>query len=167
MKQFFFLFAVLISVAACQEADKKAAPGMSLEEREKALKDSSNFTTITWADAPENFNADSNAKRAPYEQEVAFIDLGKVKKGRKLEIPFYFTNSGTKNLVIQNAQPGCGCTIAEKPEQPIAPGKQGVIKAIYDTKDQGLGEHRKNVVVTANTLPANSHTLNFRVEVVE
>ncbi len=134
---------VVSALVACQSADQQK---ISFEEREKMLKDSANFTTIEWLDS-------------------TFIDLGQVKKGQVVEVPFHFRNAGSKNLVIGKVQPGCGCTVADTPKEPFAPGKEGVIKASFDSKGQNEGEHLKTVIVTANTLPSNTHELHFKVNI--
>lgn len=99
--------------------------------------------------------------------DSTYLDLGKVKKGKEVEVSFRFKNIGDKPLVITNVTAGCGCTVPEKPEQPFAPGDEGVIKAKFDSKNQAQGEHRKHVTVTANTVPESMHTLNFRVEIID
>lgn len=149
MKYLFIILAVIMSVSACQTADKKATgKTLTLEEKEKATKDSANFTTIQWLDS-------------------SYIDLGKVKEGRVVEVAFRFKNTGIKNLIIADVRPGCGCTTPEKPEQPFAPGEEGVIKAKFDSKGQHLGEHRKYVNVTANTSPSPTTELIFRVDIID
>ena len=61
---------------------------------------------------------------------------------------FNFTNSGNKDLIIQNVQSSCGCTIPKKPEGPIAPGESSEIIVKYDTKR--TGPFRKTITVTTN-----------------
>jgi hypothetical protein len=69
------------------------------------------------------------------------------------------------NLIIADVRPGCGCTDPEKPEEPIAPGKEGVIKAKFKSKGQHIGENRKYITVTANTKPSPTTELSFTAEV--
>ena len=88
-----------------------------------------------------------------------------MKEGEVLEVSFRFINTGDKNLIISDVRPGCGCTDPVKPEEPIAPGKEGVIKAKFNSKGQHIGEARKNITVTANTKPSPTTVLNFRAEV--
>ena len=149
MKKLLIILAAMISLAACQTADKKASgKTLTSEEKEKATKDSANFTTIQWLDS-------------------SYIDLGKVKEGRVVEVAFRFKNTGNKNLIIADVKPGCGCTTPEKPEKPYAPGEEGVIKAKFDSKGQHSGEHRKYVTVTANTSPSPITELTFRVDITD
>ena len=93
--------------------------------------------------------------------------LGKAQEGQVLEISWKFKNTGEKPLVFSEVHPGCGCTLADKPEQPVAPGKEGVIKAKFDTKGQRYSVI-KNVYVRANNKNKNGEgedILSFEVEV--
>lgn len=90
-------------------------------------------------------------------------DFGVVSEGEKVEANFRFRNSGTEQLVISNVVVSCGCTVAEKPEQPVAPGQEGVIKAFFDSKGRP-GPNHKTLTVYSNT-SQSIHTLMFDVEV--
>ena len=149
MKKLLFAFTLFISLAGCKPKDKPSVAETKPDETPvittpEAVAD--DLTTIQWLDS-------------------TYHDMGKLKKGTELEISFRFKNTGNKPLVIADVTAGCGCTIPEKPTEPYAPGKEGVIKAKFDSKNQSIGEHRKNVTVTANTLPETIHTLTFRVDV--
>lgn len=145
-KILFALFAA--GLFACQTADKKNTAALSQEEKDKAARDSANFTTIEWLD--------STVK-----------DLGNIKEGQVVEVSYRFKNSGDKPLIIAGVTASCGCTVPEKPEQPIAPGQEDVIKAKFDSKGRPKGENRKDVFVTANTKPESSIQLSFKVVVTE
>ena len=120
--------------------------GITEAEKKNALKDSANFTTIQWIDSTHR-------------------DFGKVKEGGIIEVSFPFRNSGDHNLIISDVRPGCGCTDPEKPEEPIAPGKEGVIKAKFKSQGQHIGENRKYISVIANTKPSRATELSFTIEV--
>lgn len=92
------------------------------------------------------------------------VDKGKITEGQKIEIPFRFKNTGANPLVIQSVQPGCGCTVADYPKQPIAPGGEGVIKGFFDSKGRP-GLANKTMTVYANTDGRQHHTLTFIVNV--
>ena len=145
-KILFILFAA--GLFACQSADKKTGSDMTQEQKDKAARDSANFTTIEWLD--------STVK-----------DLGKIKEGQVVEVSYRFKNSGDKPLIIAGVSASCGCTVPEKPEKPIAPGQEDVIKAKFDSKGRPKGEARKEVFVTANTKPESSMQLSFKVEITE
>jgi hypothetical protein len=78
-------------------------------------------------------------------------------------VSFPFRNSGNKNLIIENVSASCGCTVPEKPEEPFAPGKEGVIKARFDSRGKP-GEQLKYITVVTNT-QEKVYTLNFKVQV--
>jgi hypothetical protein len=75
-------------------------------------------------------------------------DFGNLQEGDPAEAEFVFTNTGKKPLIIQNVQPGCGCTTPFWSKDPVAPGKTGVIKAAYGTKGR-VGTFNKNITVTS------------------
>lgn len=146
MKRILFVL-VAAGLFACQTADKNSTKGLTRAERDSVAKDSANFTSIQWLDS-------------------TYKDLGKVKEGQVVEVAYRFKNTGNKSLVIVNVSASCGCTIPEKPEKPIAPGEEGVIKAKFDSKGRPVGEARKDVFVKANTQPQDQQ-LSFRVEITE
>src|SRR5450759_3906684 len=60
------------------------------------------------------------------------FDYGKVKQNVPPTATFVVTNIGTEPLIIEQANPTCGCTIADYTKLPIAPGQTGFIKATYN-----------------------------------
>ena len=147
MKKLLFVICVA-GLFACQTADKKTGAVLTQEEKDKAARDSANFTTIEWLD--------STVK-----------DLGQIKEGQVVEVSYRFKNTGDKPLIIAGVSASCGCTVPEKPEKPIAPGREDVIKAKFDSKGRPKGENRKDVFVTANTKPQSSTQLSFKVVITE
>ncbi|MEI6948248.1 DUF1573 domain-containing protein [Paraflavisolibacter sp. H34] len=147
MKRFLLIALAGSLLVACANSsqDKKAASGDSTTAATTAATDSANYTTLQWLDSTHQ-------------------DLPKVKEGQVVEVQWRFRNTGDKPLVITNASASCGCTVAEKPEQPIAPGGEGAIKAKFDSKGRE-GEQRKTVYVGANTKGTEMHELSFALEV--
>jgi Protein of unknown function (DUF1573) len=80
-------------------------------------------------------------------------DWGAATVGEKITHIYKFTNTGTEPLVILDAKASCGCTVPEKPQAPIAPGKTGEIKVVFDSNGKAAGQTAKTVTVTANTDP--------------
>lgn len=109
-----------------------------------ATMDSSKFTRIEWIDQDR--------------------DYGKVEEGQKVEVSFRFRNVGEHPLIIYTVSPGCGCTAAEPPKEPILPGKEGAITGSFDSKGRA-GTNNKSIYVKANTLDGTDHNLRFKVEV--
>ncbi len=73
------------------------------------------------------------------------IDLGKVKQGVPATATFTVTNISKDPLIIEQANPTCGCTISNYTKEPIAPGKTGVINATYNAA--GVSHFDKHLTV--------------------
>jgi hypothetical protein len=134
MKLFFTAIAAIVAFTACNSNEVKQTnsgdtTGNALHAQ--LLTDTTGYTQIKWIDSVKN--------------------IGLVTAGKKVEITFRFQNVGTKPLFIVDAQPGCGCTIADYPKEAIAPGKEGIITANFDVKAGTEGEFRKNIHVKTNT----------------
>jgi|SRR6185312_5176754 hypothetical protein len=105
--------------------------------------DSSQFTTIRWLDS-------------------TYQDFGTIPEGKKLEVAFHFLNSGTRPLIIEQVRPSCGCTVAEQPQEAIAPGKEGVIRATFNSEGR-VGVNNKSLYITANTKNSQNNEVRFSV----
>lgn len=77
--------------------------------------------------------------------ETETIDLGKVKQSNPATAVFVVTNVGKEPLIIEQANPTCGCTISDYTKEPIAPGKTGTIKATYNAA--GVSHFDKHLTV--------------------
>ncbi|GAA0725435.1 DUF1573 domain-containing protein [Aquimarina litoralis] len=91
-------------------------------------------------------NAQDAKAKIEFKSEV--IDYGEITKGSDGVRQFEFTNTGNAPLIISRVYSSCGCTIPKKPEDPIAPGENGVIEVKYDTKR--VGPIRKLITVYSN-----------------
>ncbi len=76
---------------------------------------------------------------------VETFDFGKIKQNTPTTATFIVTNIGKDVLIIDQANPTCGCTIADYTKTPIAPGKTGFVKATYDAA--ALGRIDKTLTV--------------------
>ena len=146
----FLIMTLALLASGCQNSDTKTETTETAAASNQGLTpagpDSTNFTTIEWSETTKNF--------------------GKITEGEKVEVAFHFKNTGEKPLVIQRVQPSCGCTVAETPEKPIAPGEEGVIKGAFDSNGR-TGMQHKSLSVQANTKGTQNHELVFEVEVVK
>lgn len=80
-------------------------------------------------------------------------DFGNVKEnGGDITHDFVFTNTGDGNLIIIDATATCGCTKPKYPENPIPPGKTGVIKVTYNPKHRP-GPIDRTITVRTNGSP--------------
>jgi Protein of unknown function (DUF1573) len=79
-------------------------------------------------------------------------NFGTVTDGELVNFSYRFVNTGKKDLVIFNAHASCGCTVPQKPEEPIKPGDTGYIKIVFDSKGR-VGEAHKSISVQSNAYP--------------
>ncbi|MEO8583302.1 MAG: DUF1573 domain-containing protein [Flavitalea sp.] len=126
-----------IFIAACGAVSDKKAEG--------AGNGGKDITTIQWIDSAR--------------------DYGTVIMGQKLAVAFRFKNTGTKPLVIESVHPGCGCTVADFPKEPIAPGAEGEITGVFDSHDREGTQH-KEINVKTNT-PGSTQNISFDVNVIK
>jgi len=133
------IFMLISFLASCRQNDSKASGTSSMQ----LPKDSTQYTKITWLDSTER-------------------DFGSIPEGQKLEVAYRFLNSGNKPLIIAKVQPSCGCTVAEQPDEPILPGKEGVIKASFNSEGR-IGINHKKIYVIANTQGTQSNEVEFVV----
>lgn len=87
------------------------------------------------------------------------FDAGRVVKGEVVHAKFKVTNTGDFPLVIGEVKVGCSCTLASKPEDPIAPGATGIIEASVDTEKIGTGVFNKSINIIANTVPSTTEVV--------
>ena len=126
---------------SCRQSDAKSKDGSSMQ----LPKDSTQYTKLTWLDSTTR-------------------DFGSISEGQKLEVAYRFLNSGNKPLIIARVQPSCGCTVAEQPDEPIMPGKEGVIKASFNSEGR-VGINHKKIYIIANTQGSQSNEVEFSVMV--
>lgn len=79
-------------------------------------------------------------------------NFGTVTDGEKVEYSYRFKNTGKKSLIVSSAVASCGCTVPEKPEEPIKPGETGFLKVVFNSKGR-VGEVHKEITVTSNAYP--------------
>jgi hypothetical protein len=132
------IFFTAIAMFSCTSGTSESG------NKEAAVQAPKTLTTIQWLDS---------AKQ-----------IGKITEGEKVEIAYRFVNTGNSPLVIENVVATCGCTVAEKPAEPVAPGKEGLIKAVFDSHGRPGSQH-KSLTVYANT-ETMIYPLTFDVEVL-
>ena len=76
-------------------------------------------------------------------------DFGTLQQGETGAFDFEFVNNGKTPLVISDAHASCGCTVANYPKDPVAPGKTGVIKVTYNSAGKS-GHQEKSIVIHTN-----------------
>lgn len=140
--KYVLVFIIAASLTACDDIDQTKNAGHA----QQAALDSTQFTTIQWIDSVKNF--------------------GKITEGQALDVSFKFRNTGDKPLIIRSVHPSCGCTAADPPKEPVAPGAEGEIKATFNSQGRE-GINRKDIYVEANTKGIQNHVVHFDVEVVK
>lgn len=76
-------------------------------------------------------------------------DFGEIIQGTKAKYTFTFINKGNTAVVISNAEASCGCTVPNFSKEPVAPGGQGSVTAIFDSSGK-IGNFAKNITVKTN-----------------
>lgn len=83
-----------------------------------------------------------------FETEVVKVDT--ISQGDVIDTAFVFTNTGNADLVIKSAKASCGCTVADYPKEPVAPGETAKISAKFNSAGK-RGEVKKTITIEANT----------------
>jgi hypothetical protein len=138
------LFLVASLVLIIGNRPQRLTPRIRSKSIEEMIDRSIPATSVLWLDSTQN--------------------LGNVMEGTVVNVQFRFKNTGNKMLVITDVAASCGCTVPEKPEKPIAPGAEGVIKATFDSKNR-IGTNHKVITVILNT-ENRTQQLVFDVEVI-
>lgn len=85
-------------------------------------------------------------------------DFGDVTYPSENIYTFKFKNTGNIPLIVESAKASCGCTVPNKPEEPILPGEMGEMDVIFRPKEGQQGSDvTKRVTVTANTEPGQTY----------
>ena len=78
------------------------------------------------------------------------FDVGKV-PFEPVVREYHFKNTSKEKLIIQKVNTGCHCTVADFPQEPIAPGATGIIKLTF-TPEQA-GSFYRIIMVYTNFAP--------------
>lgn len=99
--------------------------------------------------------------RAELKFEATEISL-KPKIGEKeLRAEFKFTNTGLEPISIKSVHSSCGCTVPDKPTDPIAPNASGVIPVSYKPADR---QGRQAQAIEVETSDGKHHELRLVVD---
>ena len=79
-------------------------------------------------------------------------DFGKVKEGDLVSYTFTVENKGKSDLIINNVQTSCGCTVAKFEKSPIKSGGSGKIELKLNTSGKN-GKVVKTATVFSNAQP--------------
>ncbi len=104
-----------------------------------------------------SFSQEEASKKSKKKEKPAIsfktnvIERNGIAYGADETFTFEFKNNSKTPVIVTNVGTSCGCTTANKPEEPIKPGKTGVIAVKYDTKR--VGNFTKEITVTTNAQP--------------
>ena len=73
-------------------------------------------------------------------------DAGTVKAGSTVTDNVRLINLSSQPVEV-DAQPGCGCTVADVPDKPLAPLHSEVVQLTVDTEDAQEGSQEKQVLL--------------------
>ena len=73
-----------------------------------------------------------------------------VAQGEVVVYEFTFTNTGKSPLIISAVNVGCGCTASKFSQEPIPPGKTGVVRLEFRTAGK-MGTQDKTATVVSNS----------------
>ncbi|MEI9957503.1 MAG: DUF1573 domain-containing protein [Ferruginibacter sp.] len=96
------------------------------------------------------------------------INQGNLKQNNPEEVKFVVTNISKEPLIIEQANPTCGCTIGDYTKTPIAPGATGYVSAKFNAVSPGHFEKHltvkfagaddiKNITITGEVLTAEEY----------
>ena len=91
-------------------------------------------------------------------------DFGDILQGDPVSYDFIIKNTGEGPLLIVSARAGCSCTVPKKPDHPINPGSEDVIRVQYDAKR--IGEFKKTITLTTNVRNSDKKQLIITGNVV-
>jgi len=138
-KVFITMLCLSVSVAAVKAQDKKAQnPGATVTAAPAA-------PAPPPPAAPKPISAD--AGKFKFNEETH--DYGEVMEGPLAETDFEFKNVGKEPIIISEAHGSCGCTVPKWPQEPILPGKKGIIHVAYTTQGR-QGPINKDVTINSN-----------------
>lgn len=97
-----------------------------------------------------NSKAQSQDSTLVIKFEKTVHDYGTIEQGSNGSVEFKFTNQGKTPLILNSVPSSCGCTVPSYTKEPVAPGKDGVIKVVYNTAS--IGSFSKSVTVNSNAV---------------
>lgn len=167
MKITFRLITALALVAVVMSCSDRASEKRiaELESRLAQVEGNKGATTTPTA-TPEAAPATEVKPEGPLpvaQFEKVEHDFGTIQDGQKVNYRYKLTNNGEAPLIIQSAQPSCGCTVPTFSQEPIPVGGSGFIDVEFDSSGKP-GINNKTITVTANTWPKVT-TLRFKAMV--
>jgi hypothetical protein len=161
-KSMLFFAVVLVCFTACKDraAEKRIA---ELESRLAEVEGKKPTTTNVPPPPNPTVAAPEEKPEGPLpiiQFETTEHDFGTIKEGDIVEYVYKVKNTGEAPLIIQGAQPSCGCTVPDFSKEPIPVGGTGYVKAKFDSNGK-QNVQNKTITVSANTWPKQT-VLRFK-----
>ena len=126
-----FLWILPIALlASCNQSEENSSTSDNNESAENTIESANTATSDNPQNQAETVLGDVQFK------DTLFM-FGRVEEGVEVEHVFTFKNTGKGEVFISQVSPGCTCTVTDYTKEAIAPGKEGKIKATFDTKGKG------------------------------
>jgi hypothetical protein len=97
--------------------------------------------------------------------ETLTYDYGKITQGTVVNYKFKFTNTGTKEVKLENVRASCGCTTPNYPKEAIKPGATEGIDVRFDSAGK-LGPQSKTVTVKTDEGDGGLIILTIKGEII-
>jgi hypothetical protein len=94
------------------------------------------------------------------------FSIGKIFRGEIVERQLVLKNPGTDTLVISRVDASCGCTGTVLTSPRIAPGKEGMLKISFNSRNFS-GQVHKTVTISSNCTNARELVVNFTAEIID
>lgn len=144
---------LFLSITACKDngSAKISDEDMKQFESEKVIADTEKaMTNIAPANEANQVSKPVDGKYPKVQLNKMEHDFGTITAGDKVETEFIVKNIGEADLIIIDAVGSCGCTVPDKPKEPIKPGSSAPIKVSFDSTGKS-GQQSKTVTLTTNT----------------
>ncbi|MBI3133227.1 MAG: DUF1573 domain-containing protein [Bacteroidetes bacterium] len=156
MKKIFFYVSAL-SLVACNETTPGESAEVNTGEQSSVIETTNPQTTNSSTSNNPGTTEAAEGDITTIEYIETKHNFGNVFYPSENKYTFKFKNTGSTPLIIEEATASCGCTIPNKPEEPIMPGEIGELDVIFRPKEGQVGQTvTKTITVVANTSPAES-----------
>ncbi len=89
--------------------------------------------------------------------EPGVANMGEIMFQLPSKVNFTLRNTGNAPLSVKDVIPSCGCTTVEWTREPIAPGAEGTVAAVYDARMLGVFQKDLMVFTNASDEPVYLH----------
>ena len=120
-----------------------------------------NFSSLRILAAAAGLLSGSVVLHAGLEFEAKELTLKPATGERKVNAQFKFKNTGDTPISILRVESGCGCTLPERPRDPVAPGAEGAVPVVYNGGDR---QGRQQQAITVESSDGVTHELSLVVE---